>query len=125
MALTVKALYNMSKYAVSDMSLRSWDKKFKMALLQAHSFPGDREKLKGARNEIKRVRELMIEYKRHNITHSKPPCPIYAACISLLQKYDRGGGIARLHKMGACRIYAHAVGYSRDDIRSERLQLEL
>ena len=77
MALTVKALYNMSKYAVSDMSLRSWD--------------------------IKRVRELMIEYKRHNITHSKPPCPIYAACISLLQKYDRGAVLRDFTK------WAHAA----------------
>lgn len=103
MALTVKALYNMSKYAVSDMTLRSWDKKFKMALLQAHSFPGDREKLKGARNEIKHVRELMIEYKRHNLTHSKPPYPIYAACISLLQKYDRGAVLRDFTK------WAHAA----------------
>ena len=86
MALTVKALYNMSKYAVSDMTLRSWDKKFKMALLQAHSFPGDREKLKG-----------------HNLTHSKPPYPIYAACISLLQKYDRGAVLRDFTK------WAHAA----------------
>ena len=100
MGWIVKALGKMSKYNVSSMSVRSWDRKFKMALLQSHSFPGDREKLRGARNEIKHVRELMLEYRKGNMIHGKPPCSIYVGCMSLLRKYDRGAVLRDFTKWG-------------------------